>query len=221
MLTTPLSVAAFIDSSLFSGASMTFMLPDNRRFNRTAGGLVLGSERGARLWQGSITLTPRLNADAAAIDALLMFLTSGENSFFLYDCRSPFPKMDPAGTLVAASSPILAAVAANRQDINISGLPVGYVLSPGDTLSFAYGSSPTRYALHKVVVGATASAFGVISNLQVTPQLRPGYTAGVTAIVLRKPVMKAQIMPGTYRPSTYQAGRLSAPAAFDFTQTLR
>lgn len=221
MLASPLTLAQLFDHPLFGASAMSCFLPDNRRFNKTGGGLVFGSERGTRLWQGSVQMTPLSHADAGEIDALMALVTGSGMAFLMYDSRSAYPRADPTGSILGASVPILSFVNANKVDINISGLPAGYVISAGDTLSFTYGTSPVRYAMHKVVVGKTAGSGGIATAVQVTPPLRPGYSVGVTQISLIKSPMIAQVVPGSYVPPNFQSGVISSPGSFDFMQTLR
>jgi hypothetical protein len=81
-----------------------------------------------------------------------------------------------------------------------------------------YGSTPVRYALHRVVIGCTASSSGLTPMLEPVPNLRPGAVAGLTVSLIR-PACKARLMP---EPS-YGSGRqtLSRGASFEFIQTLR
>lgn len=221
MYTSPLPLVTLFDNPLFGVSTMSCALPDNRRFNKTAGGLVIASERGARLWQGSIQMTPLPHADAAEIDALMSLVTGSGMSFLMYDGRSAYPRNDPTGSILGASVPILSFVAANRSDINITGLPAGYVLSAGDTISYTYGSTPVRYAMHRVVTRRVASGVGAIAAMQLNPPLRLGYTVGTTTLDLIKSPMVANVIPGSYSPPNYQSGVISTPGSFDFMQTLR
>lgn len=222
MLTSPLTLAQFFDSPLITGVAMSCALPDNRRFNKTAGGLVISSERGARLWQGSIKMAPLPHVDASEVDALMALVTGSGMAFLMYDSRSEYPRYDPTGSILGATVPILAGVQVNRVDIGLSGLPVGYQIRPGDTLAFTYGASPVRYAMHRVIVGRTANGSGVTgTGIQVVPPLRTGYTVGVTQVTLIKSPMVAQVVPGSYVPPEYEKGAVSSPGSFDFMQTLR
>ncbi len=220
MLASPLTLAQLFDHPLFGASAMSCFLPDNRRFNKTGGGLVFGSERGARLWQGSIQMTVLPHADAAEIDALMSLVTGNGMAFLMYDSRSAYPRADPTGSILGASAPTISFVNANRADINISGLPAGYVLSAGDTLAFTYGSAPVRYAMHRIVVGRTASGGGVASTLQISPPVRTTGLAGTPVTLIKSPMI-AQVVPGSYVPPNFQTGVISSPGSFDFMQTLR
>ncbi len=222
MIASPIALSSFFDAASFGWSTASFFLPDNRRFNRTAGGLVIGSERGARLWQGSIQMIPLGHRDASFLDARMSLLTGSGMSFLIYDGRVAYPKADLDGSILGAATPVLNTVNANMNDITISGLPAGYVISNGDMIGYTYGSSPVRRALHKVAVGGSAAnGSGVSPTLQVTPPIRPGYVAGATLVTLIKPAIAAQVVPGSYVPPNYQPGVISTPGSFDFIQTLR
>ena len=103
--------------------------------------------------------------------------------------------------------------------MTLAGLPGGFVVTAGDMFAFTYGSSPLRYALHRVVVGGVASSGGV-GVVEVVPPIRPGYTLGVP-VVIQRPYMLAKIIPGSYTPSVGGIGRLSSGVTFGFSQSLR
>lgn len=113
----------------------------------------------------------------------------------------------------------LTAVSTDRREVSFSGLPSGYVLSPGDMFAFTYGSNPTRYAMHRIVAGSTASGLGTTSDnpAEVVPPLRDGFTLGA-AVTLVRPAFKAIISRPQY--GTRQ-GVITSGASFDFVQTLR
>ena len=85
-------------------------------------------------------------------------------------------------------------------------------------LAFQYGSNPVRHALHRIVVGGTASSTGLSPLLEVVPNLRLGAVAGLTVSLVR-PACKARLLPEPIYGSGRQA--LSRGASFDFIQTLR
>lgn len=198
-------------------ASITFALPEALRQEETQGGEIITAALGQRLWGGTITLTQGYHDDIAATDARLSILREAGRSFLVYPRHKEFPRADPGGAILGASAPIIHALPSARE-IQISGLPSGYVISPGDFLSFAYGTSPVRQALHQVVVGATASAGGVTPALEVTPAIRPGAAVGA-ALRLVRPFCKAVFVPGSYREPAF-AARLGSGPSFSFRQTL-
>jgi hypothetical protein len=79
-----------------------------------------------------------------------------------------------------------------------------------------YGT-PSRRALVQAAEGATANGFGVTSEFEVRPQLRPGITTGLT-VTLKKPAAKVKIVPGSLRIETVTT--LLSQLRFTARQTL-
>lgn len=216
-LSFPLSAAAFFQTLQI--ASGRVHLPGLIEVSQTAGGEVFTADLGARLWAGQATLAPRNHAALAVFEAKLALMQQPGASFFAYDPRRVGPAYDPAGTILGASSPVIASLNGNARELTISGLPAAYVLTPGDYLAWAYGSSPTRYAMHQIVTGATASGGGVTGSIEVTPYIRAG-AAVSAAVTLIRPAFKSVIVPGSVTPS--DGGQvLSRGLSFAFQQTLR
>jgi len=200
--------------------AVTFHLPENIISDTTGGGEQLTAARGVRLWTASVELATDRTADVAARDAALASIRTSGRALFVSPWPLHFPPADPTGALLGAAVPKLAAVAANNRDINISSLPANYVIAPGTFLSFSYGSNPTRYALHQVVVGKTASGAGLATAVEVTPPLRPGWAVNAN-IAFKPPVMRATYTPGSYAPPQHQLGGHATGGGFSLTQTLR
>ena len=213
----PLLRSEFLDLAEISTG--TFYLAESRQFNMNGGGHILDASLGSRLWTGEISVTAAKHQELAKIEALLELLTEPGASFLAYDKRCLWPYADPTGSILGASTPTLGAVNVNNVDVTIAGLPVGYVLTRGDMFSFSYLSSPLRRALHRIVSGATADGSGN-ATVQVVPAIRSGYTLA-TAVAFNKPIMKAKIVPGSYKAAYGSPGKLSAGTTFQFTQTLK
>jgi len=218
--TYPLSVASFWDLIVADLATIDqFSLGESRQFNVTGAGQIIDANLGTRLWASGVALVPKSHHSMSEIEAQIEVLLEAGASFMAYDPRKLFPAKDAIGRVLGAASVTLSTVNANNRDIALAGLPSGYVLTAGDMFSFSYLSSPTRYALHRVVVGGAATTGGVAS-VEVTPPIRAGYTLGA-AVALSKPQMLAKIVPGSYQPSTGSSGRLSSGLSFKITQSLR
>lgn len=214
-LTYPLSLAQFFDALPI--ASITMRPGDARSFSETGGGEQIAAQRGTRLWRGTVKIDLDTHTAIAAIEAKLALLEEPGASFLIYDRRKPYPSADPGGLLVQSSTVRIASLNGNNRELTLKGLPSGYVLTPGDLLGFTYGASPLRYALHRVVTGASANGSGTTGSIEVTPYIRQG--AAVDAIVtLGKPVCKAQLA-----TADYGSGRsvITEGGTFDFIQTLR
>ncbi len=216
-LTFPLSLATFFNG-LQIGQGAVY-LPSAVEQNQSGDGELFTANLGPRLWKGSASILKRVHQQAASAEALLSILRQAGGSFFAADIRQNGPAADPTGAILGASSPVISTLNANTRDIRLSGLPAGYVLSRGDYLSFAYGSSPVRYAYHQIAVGSVANGSGVTGDIEVTPNIRPGAVVS-TAVVLVRPYFKAQIIPDSYQPAAGQ-GVQSSGLTFSFIQTLR
>lgn len=215
-LSFPLSREQFFQTLKVSEVTFRDTLPIET--TQLADGTVIKASLGAALWRGTVKLAPAYSTDAVAVEAYLSLLQRPGATFFVFDPRRIGPKADPDGTALASAAPQIASINANNRDIALSGLPAGFVISPGDMLSFAYGSSPTRYALHRVVVGATANGSGTTGQFEVSPMIRTGASAG-TNVTLVRPYCKAMM---TGDPDYGTGGPLiSNGASFDFIQTLR
>lgn len=170
---------------------------------RTAGGSVLTAGLGARLWQGTVNLTPMTARQAEAVRARLNVLREPGRTLLV----TPYPVDRPAAGVTTGLT--IAAISTNSREMRLSG----GTLEPGDGLSFTYGTNPIRYAFHRVV----ANNGGL---LEVTPNIRPGAAVGAAVHVVQ-PWFKALIVPGSVNAGTAQPGDLIAGISFDIQQTLR
>lgn len=217
-LTFPLSLAQFF--AMLPIAPITLDLEENQYHSETGGGEILTADAGPRLWTGTVQLNRRSHAQARLFEARARMLRQAGRSFFVTDYRNAYPSGDPDGSILGAASPTISAIDGDSRRLSLQGLPAGYTLTAGDQLSFAYGSNPTRYALHDVVSDTEAAdGSGNLSLLELSPFIRPGAVAG-TAVTLIKPFCKAVMVPGSFRPST-GARVVSEAMQFTFKQTLR
>lgn len=215
-LSFPLSLADFFDGLRIQVALMAPSEP--RQIDRTASGTILTASLGEAIWRGTIQISPQAFAsNPFAIEAKLSLLDRAGSSFLLYDPRKCYPHSDPDGSLISGYSPQVASLGSNNRDMSLKGLPSGYVLTAGDLIGWTYASSPTRYALHRLVSGATANGSGVTGTFEVAPFIQPGVAVN-DAVTLVKPVIKAVLVPNPQ----YGGGRAKVMpgASFDFVQTL-
>ncbi len=214
-LTWPLPLSEFFEGLPVS--RITFRLGNANTFSETGGGDVIPHQRGPRLWQGRIVLDKDYYPEIAAIEARLALLEEPGASLLLWDIRQPSPFADPGKAILGAAAPVIAALNANNRELDISGLPAGYVISRGDFLGFTYGANPTRYAFHRVAAGAVADGAGLASGIEVRPFIRPGAALGA-AVTLGDPVLKAVITSAQYGEG--RSGVTDGPS-FEWRQTLR
>jgi hypothetical protein len=216
MLSYPLNYAQFLGALRVE--DVTFRLSHPQEHTRLGDGTVISASLGASLWTGTIRLAQANHPRHAQMEALLALMDQPGASFLCHDPRYFGPANDPTGSILGSRTVTIHSIASTMRELRLTGLPSGYVLSAGDMLGFQYGSTPVRYALHRIVVGGTASSGGLTPLLEVVPNLRPGAVAGLTVSLIR-PACKARLLP----EPAYGAGRqaLSRGASFDFIQTLR
>lgn len=217
-LTYPLALATFADSLLVSQNS--FSLPEQVQASRTAGGEQLSADVGERLWTGQIMLGRMTKAEAGRPEVLIDLIRQTGRSFLMYDRFRPNPLLDPLGTILGAAAVTILALGGDARELSLAGLTVGYTLSAGDYLSFAYGASPVRQALHRVVnTIVVANGSGQTPLFEVTPALRPG-AAAATPVQLKKAYCKAVAIYGSIEEATRQS-TMTEGLGFSWVQSLR
>ena len=216
MLSYPLPYAQFLGALRVE--EVTFRLSHPQEHTRLGDGTVISASLGASLWTGNIRLAQANHIRHARMEALVALMDQPGATFLCHDPRYLGPASDPAGVILGSRTVTIHTVASTMRELRLAGLPSGYILSAGDMLGFQYGANPVRYALHRIVVGGTATSGGLTPLIEVVPNLRPGAVAGL-AVSLIRPACKARLLP---EPS-YGSGRqaLSRGASFDFIQTLR
>ncbi|WP_370267416.1 hypothetical protein [Nioella sp.] len=197
-------------------AECEFHLPASLAISRTRGGSIKTARLAERLWTGKVTLALQEPGDAAAVDAKISALLEPGRTFFVHPFPFSYPQADPDGAGLAGALPVLHSVTIGGREIRISGLPAGYVLRAGDMLSFTYGMSPPRYALHRIVADAIADNAGLTPALELTPPIRPGAREGA-AIHFVRPLTKAVLLPSAAPRFTVDAAQGST---LNFVQTL-
>jgi len=217
-LSYPLTLATFADTLLC--ARVTCDLPEMVEQSRTAGGEQLMADMGERLWTGRIDLGKMVRTEIGRREVLIQVVKQGK-TFQCYDRRRLYPLLDPTGSILGASAVTILALGGDPREMSLAGLPVGYTLSAGDYLSFAYTSlSVTRQALHKVVdTTVVANGSGQTSLFEVVPPIRPG-AAAAAAVTLKKPFCKAVMVAGSASPSD-GSSTVYEGLGFDWVQTLR
>ena len=211
----PASLAEFWETLKIRTA--TFSLGSAVVSSRTEAGDTITARRGTRLWGGSVSLAPSYFRQAEATRARLSAMADAGQSFFAYPLPVFATEYDPTGELDTAT---IYTLPASGVEMRLSSLGTGYTLRGGDYLSFAYGSNPTRYALHQVVSGTfVADAPGRTGTFEVRPAIRPGAQV-MGQVRLYKPRMVAVIVPGSIQWGSSE-GAATTGISFEIIQTLR
>lgn len=212
----PLSLAEFFDAEIIREAA--FDLGEAMTSSETGGGELVLSQRGVRLWGGSI-LMPTLKARRQAPQrALLNALRAPGATFLIADIAMRFPAADPQGMILGGVSPMVAARGSTWTQMSIGGLPAGYQISAGDHLSVIFGGAAARRAYFEVVRGASVVA-GVAGPISVVPPIPDGVQVG-NAVQLLSPALKAKVVPKSYGGARRVPGRMATGLTFEWRQTL-
>lgn len=183
------------------------------------GGEILKSELAPALWRGAVQLAVMEARPAAAVEALLAMLEVPGRAFEVCSPDLIGPVSDPMGAGLLGFAPTIHAIDEPGSTLRLAGLPIGYEITPGDMLSFSYGTNPVRQALHRFVEGDTASAIGQTAALTVVPHIRPGALVGATVELVR-PWCKGVMIPGSVSYGSRVNG-ITSGLGFQFQQSLR
>jgi hypothetical protein len=184
--TFPLALADFWDG--LGQVSITFDLQDAYSMDGLRDGSNIWTDLGTPLWAGDVTVRTYYHADYEAVMAKVRLLREARASFWATPTHRP-------GALTTATIREMS----DSRLLGLEDLGAGAVIPAGSFVSFDYGSSPTRYALHQYVYGVTANGIGEAALTEVVPAIRPGATVGAT-VQLGAPRCKAKIMPGMAAP---------------------
>lgn len=199
-VTFPLTSSVFFTS--FKLASCQFRQSFGQESSGTADGRVIVKDLRPALWTAQCQTVPLTNAQLADINALVELLGEGLNSFYAYDIRKQYPAADPGGTTLGSSSVVLDSVTGNF-GVQLSGLPVGYVLTRGDLLSFNDGTSQM---LHRIGETVSANGSGLSAQFEVRPKLSAATATAAQdspppSVSLIRPEVEMRIVPGSYSVS--------------------
>lgn len=213
-----------LDRDTFLGAipvwEQTFDLAENMEVSGLGDGSILTDEIGPRLWRGKCTIDMLTFEASRQVEALISLLRGPGRSFLAWRLDNAAPAGDLDGSILGGSSPVINALPADARETKIGGLPVGYPIGTGDMFSITYGSSPTRYGLHRVVsADVVANGSGITPTIEVVPPIRPGASVS-DAVELIRPYCKAIIVPGSVAPGTVRRNKVRG-VSFEFVQTLR
>lgn len=198
----------------YSAETAPLKLMSRQELSRTAGGVTIGKDLGSALWFADFTTRPLPNDEAVQFEAVLDSLDGVVNTFELADLRRLYPKAYPTGT--GANDGTLLSVNADNKRLALSGLVAGQVISVGDYLSFAYGSSR---ALHRAVETVTANGSGVTAQFEVRPHIRPGWVlTPTTSVKLKNPRGVFTLVSGSV--SARPAGAIHTVVSFQAGQYL-
>lgn len=177
--------------------------------SRTLGGLGQVADIGREFWVMRYATVPLVEAKAKAFGALLHSLRGGARIFKAWDPLCEYPLAYPKGwgALTVDGDPFTGSgtidtVNGTLDQLTIDALPVGFVLSAGDKLSFGYGAG--GQSLHHIIEGGTANGGGVVT-VTVEPTV-PISWAENAPVLFARPWCKGLLDPSTV-DIAWQKGR--------------
>jgi hypothetical protein len=200
-------------------AQVAFRLEPQVELRRQGSGASQARDLAPSIWTAEVTSTA-LSLDALDVLQATVEALDGRQPFYLWNKRRRIgPQLDPDGSTLGESEVTILAIDDDNKRMSLQGLPVGYTLSIGDMLSFAYGSAPSNVALHRVVEAAAAvgDADGKTGLFEVRPHIRPGADADASVTLVR-PYAMMTLVQGSFRPV---GGRNFGSAVFSAVQHIR
>ncbi len=212
----PLQLNEFADG--LRVRAQEFDLSENLRVTEDGGGRLLTADAGPRLWEGSITVTPNSHAEQRKAQAMAQVLRQAGATFLVNDRKGKYPIADPDGSKLGVATVRLSGPVVGANELTLAALPEGYVVTPGDYISYAYGANDEKIALHQVTFGGVAEANGTLT-VGIQARVRPGVVDGASVNLIGA-ACKAIMVPGSFK-----AGRIGLASttgfSFSFRQTLR
>jgi hypothetical protein len=166
----PLGLSLFWQKLRFAGRA-GFDLNNYKLTGMDAAGNTLNAKLGQAKWVASVKLAGGWHDANIDMEVLLKTLMMRDGTFYAFDSRRPYPKLDPHGLIIGAATPSINTKGANNRSLSLKGLPATYKLSPGDWISVAYSTASIQ--LLQVCETVTAAA-GVTPEFEVVPYLSTG-----------------------------------------------
>lgn len=177
----------------FGCRACTFEPLEIQARNPSRGGAVQVVGLGPTIWTMRYELVTVSEAVGAQWEAWLSSLRGGRRLFKAWHPWRRYGVAYPTGPGGGFDgSCTRTAIGGSLDTVTLSGLPAGYVLSPGDLMSWEHATN--SQALHRVTEGATANGSGV-ATVTVEPEIR--VSPGSSAVTLHKAWCHAVVDPGS------------------------
>lgn len=162
-------------------------------------GTVLTKDLRPALWWGVFEARQLTHAQADQVAARIESMAGSIDTFRAWNPARWYPQADYRGVTLGAATVQIHTVGGDNKSLRLKGLPAGYLLTPGDLLSFVYGSG--SIACHRVTAASTADGVGVTPLFAVAPHIRDGAAEDIV-VTLIKPGPEMRIIPGSYEVQT-------------------
>jgi hypothetical protein len=165
-------------------SGLTFTLKPMLEISPLRSGRQIALDIGPNLWLGEWR-SEAMDATKMGVARAWFDTLSSIQEFYGYDQYRQYPlAYANTGFLGGFTGTCTLTSVTLPYTIVLGSLPAGFILSPGDYLSFDYTSGTTVRALHRVSEGGTASGGGSLT-IEVRPAVRSGFAGGATVTVFR------------------------------------
>lgn len=196
-ITYPYSLAALAD--ILPISAVLFSIQRNDQFSGNGSGTMWQAELAPPLWTADISLAAMTPDQGLEIAARIRKLHGAQEAFFLYDMQRPYPKLDPTGSILGASTVQVNGTPSDKNLLSLKGLPVGYTLSIGDKIQITNGAGKTSF--HEVSEAIVANGSGQANSIAVFPRI-PIWVLGNDSVTLKNAACLMMVAPGSHNPGT-------------------
>lgn len=181
-------------------ASASFMLSSGQEISGQASGRVRVRDIRPALWTADFRSDLLTLDELGSAQALIEALDGSSASFLAWNPARQWPRLDPDGTVLGASTVTVKSVGVDGKSLALQGLPAAYQLSRGDLLASDFGAGPAR-ALYRVIdASVTADGSGDTAEFEVRPHILSGADVDDPVELLR-PAAEMMIVPGSFEIS--------------------
>lgn len=206
----------FLNDLLITKEAVTVGLQRNDEMSGSGDGRYWAAELARPLWTATLNLSAlgrNCRGRAREIDA--KFRALGVNRAFLWaDPTYDGPRFGATAEL-AASTVTIRAINTGRTRIALSGLPAGFVISPGDRFSVEWATG--RHYMAEFLEEDTAISNGTTGGSDIYPLPPLGMAIGMTVNLIR-PTIKAIVPPDGFTPYSYIKGFVASGASLTLLQ---
>jgi hypothetical protein len=194
-------------NDVFEIASITIAPQRNDEVEGIGSGQILTAELATPLWSVDIETALSLFDDGRYIRAILNDLNRPGQKFDVYDPIAQYPRSDPDGSILGASTVQLDTVGTDGT-VTLKGLPAGYKILPGDFMEINFAG---RRGFFEASQPATASGGGVTGAFRMFPTISAAAPVN-TAVNLIRPKIQCQFVPNeiTYGSAESASWKMSA-----------
>lgn len=188
----PISRATF--ESLFKAKTVTFSLNSQQQLSRQASGGKLAKDMAPAFWTAELISIPLKDTQIDDAEGFIETLYGGIGTFYMCNSRRQYPRADPTGATLGASTVQVSSISGNT--IAFKGLPASYVLTRFDTFSVDFSSSPVKHGYFRLLESVTANGSGITTAVSVAPEV-PTELAVNDTCLFKQPVALMSVVPGS------------------------